>query len=164
MPHTPFVDQFFLAITWLGSLVVLLPCSIVFGIVLVRSGRTREALLLNVGLGVTTLVVHALKLAIKRPRPDIGNLLVAMPTDWSFPSGHAAQAAAVFFALALIALRTFSRSAAGLIVAAGVLSTLAVGYSRVYLQVHYVSDVLAGALVGGCAVMVAAIITQSRFR
>jgi membrane-associated phospholipid phosphatase len=101
-------------------------------------------------------MAHALKPVFRRPRPTIENLLVSMPTDWSFPSGHTAQATAFFLALAILAARNLPQPAAGLAVAASMLTALIVAYSRVYLQVHFVSDVFAGAFVGGLAVLVVA--------
>jgi len=107
-------------------------------------------------------MVHTLKLVFKRPRPAIENLLVPMPTDWSFPSGHTAQATAFFLTLAILAARNLPQPAAGLSIAISMLATLIVAYSRIYLQVHHVSDVLAGAFVGGLAVLVVAIAIKPR--
>jgi membrane-associated phospholipid phosphatase len=152
MAFTPLADQFFLVITWLGSLYILVPCTVALDLFLLQLGKGREALLVSASLGLTIFAAHSLKLVFKRPRPDIDPLLIAMPTGWSFPSAHTAQAAAFFLALAVIASRNLSPQAASLTTAAGILITLAVGYSRVYLQVHYVSDVLAGMFVAGLAV------------
>jgi undecaprenyl-diphosphatase len=162
MSPPSFVDQFFIAVTWLGSLVVLLPCTAILVFFFCRSNRKHEALLLGAGLGLSSLMTYALKPMFKRPRPAIENLLVPMPTDWSFPSGHTAQATAFFLALAFLATRCLPQPAAGLTVATSVIAALIVAYSRVYLQVHYVSDVLAGAFVGGLAVLVVATAIKQR--
>ncbi|MBV5318746.1 MAG: phosphatase PAP2 family protein [Desulfobulbaceae bacterium] len=156
MPFPPVTDQFFLTVTWLGALVVLLPTAAALAFCLHRCSKRREALLLIVGLGLTVISVHALKLLIKRPRPEIEHLLIPMPTSWSFPSAHAAQAAAFFFALAFIAARDLPKPVAKLTIIACLLVTLLIAYSRVYLQVHYPTDVLAGLVVGGGGVLVAA--------
>lgn len=162
MSLRPFADQFFVAVTWLGSLVLLLPCTAILVFFFCCNRRKREALLLGAGLGLSSLMTYILKPIFKRPRPAIENLLVPMPTDWSFPSGHTAQATAFFLALAILAVRNLPQPAAGLAVAASILAALSVAYSRVYLQVHFVSDVFAGAFVGGLAVLVVATAIKQR--
>lgn len=155
MRYPPFADQFFITVTWLGSLALLLPATVALVYLLHRNHKNREALLLGIGMGLTILIVHALKLLIKRPRPDIAPLLIPMPASWSFPSAHAAQAAAFFLSLAWIAGRLLPKPAAQGSIAACLLAALTIGYSRVYLQVHHPADVLAGFLVGACGVLIA---------
>ncbi len=150
-----FADYFFSTVTWLGSLAFLLPATAVLISLLHRYHKKREALLLSISLGLAIMIVHTLKLLVKRPRPEIDPLLVSMPTSWSFPSGHTAQAAAFFLALAWIAARLLPKPAAQGSIAACTLAALTIGYSRVYLQVHYPTDVLAGLLVGACGVLIA---------
>ena len=85
---------------------------------------------------------HLAKLVIERPRPDLFPPLIAMPADWSFPSAHAVQVTA--FALAWV-LRP--GAAAGRIEMAVLVAVVAlVVASRLYLQVHFPSDVVAGVL------------------
>lgn len=91
----------------------------------------------------TNLVVEGLKRGIGRTRPD-GD---AKRSNSSFPSSHAANA----FALAFVLARRYRRAAAGFLALAA-----AVAFSRMYLNRHYVSDVVAGALIGtACAWAVA---------
>jgi membrane-associated phospholipid phosphatase len=66
----------------------------------------------------------------------------------SFPSGHALQSLSTFLALALVAVFFLPRGRAGLLVVAGVLAA-GVGWSRVYLGVHWATDVAAGWLFAG---------------
>ncbi len=67
-----------------------------------------------------------------------------MPSDWSFPSAHTAQATAFFLSVSLIAFQVLPPVWATIFAILSLLFVGIVGYSRIYLQVHYVSDVLAG--------------------
>lgn len=137
-------DSIFTTITWLGSLYLLLPFSAIFSLFLLWAGRSREILMLGLSLSVTVIVVHATKLIFRRPRPASLDLLIPMPTDWSFPSAHTAQATAVFLAVAIIAIRSLPSAWGWIFAVASTLVIVGVGWSRVYLQVHYLSDVIAG--------------------
>lgn len=138
------LDIFFIACTWLGSLWVLVPFAVWL------AWRTRQGLVL-LALLVAATASHLLKVAIGRVRPDVHEALVMMPGDASFPSAHSAQAAACAMALALVF--PACRRPPALMLLAGWLGI--VGISRLHLQVHWPSDVLAGWLLGGCAALVA---------
>ena len=90
-------------------------------------------------IGVAYGVNQALKLAVRRPRPQLEELppLIATPTQLSFPSAHAATSAAAVHAfwhlLPWVPLRG---------------TALAMTLSRLYLGVHYPSDIVAGVLLG----------------
>jgi membrane-associated phospholipid phosphatase len=137
-------DVFFSTITWLGSLYILLPCFAVLLFILLRTGKMFDALLLGLSLPVTVLAVRIAKAIFRRPRPNVSEILIPMPTDWSFPSGHTAQATAFFLVVAFVSVRLLSPLWAGISAAAGILIIIGVGWSRVYLRVHYLSDVVAG--------------------
>ena len=134
--------------TWAGGLAAVLVLTGAVAAWLVRAGRRSDALvLLSVTVGVQ-VVVPVLKSIYDRPRPDAGSP-IDLPRSTSFPSGHAATGVAVFGALALLAAgRARSRRAAAGVLAAGLLVGVAIGASRVVLNVHFVSDVLAGFCVG----------------
>jgi undecaprenyl-diphosphatase len=104
-------------------------------------------------LGVNAVVVYALKSVVARPRPwhvlaDVKPLIFAGPTDFSFPSGHAAGSFCYATFLAVLLVRT--RSGLGPYVVGCVLLVLATGValSRIALGVHFPGDVAAGALIG----------------
>lgn len=142
----PWLDAVMMASTWLGSIIVLLPCALALAWLHWRRTQDRRALLLPVAVGGAWVLAHAGKLLVARPRPDLYPALVTVPGDLSFPSAHTMQITA--FALACV-LATGSR----LVWAAGIAAALAVllvAFSRIYLQVHYPSDV-AIAMIAGVA-------------
>jgi uncharacterized protein (TIGR03382 family) len=116
----------------------------VAAVVLYRRRRHHGAQLVVVTLLGALLLSVCLKAALHRARPDpwFG---VPLPRSGSFPSGHALMAMAFFGGLAAVLARRTPRLALriALVAAAGV-AVLLVGLSRVYLGVHYPSDVVAG--------------------
>ena len=151
------MDFFYTTITWLGSLYLLLPFSVLLCLLLLWSGKSGQAMLIGFSLLITIISVHVAKLMFRRPRPSTTELHVSMPSDWSFPSAHTAQATAFFLSVTLIAFQVLPPIWAILVALLSLLFVGIVGYSRIYLQVHYVSDVLAG------MVMAALIVSAVRF-
>ena len=123
-------------VTELGGWKALIPLAGCASVYLFIKCRTRDALLLmGLVLGVRILVEWQ-KILVGRMRPDYGHLVDV--TSLSFPSGHAANALATYLALAIFLLH--SRIA----VAAAVALSLLIGLSRLFLGVHWPSDVLGG--------------------
>ena len=116
---------------------------------LVARGRWAEFGVLVAGLAITYLGVHELKDAIDRPRPD-GGLVTTEGS--SFPSAHAAYSTFYVWLAVTIVMRLRPGMARGaLVVTAGIVLTALVGLSRVYLEVHFLSDVSAGWALGAAA-------------
>ena len=92
------------------------------------------------------LLYTAIKDLVDRPRPPLAHL--ANAGGASFPSGHSVQAAAIYGALAYLVARHRPRKNALLIWVGAVLLTLMIGWSRLFLGVHYPSDVVGGILIG----------------
>jgi len=145
----PWLDAILTAATWLGSIGVLLPVALALAWRYRRRGSPGAALLLSMAVGGAWLLAHAGKLLVVRPRPDLNPALISMPADPSFPSAHTLQITAFAFALVLAA---DSRPGwAGVVAAA--LIILVVALSRLYLQVHFPSDVVIGMIAGAAWVV-----------
>ena len=113
---------------------------------LYRRRRLVDAALLPLVLGGAELLNLILKLSFHRARPEVA--FVHLDT-YSFPSGHAMISTAAYGALAYLAWSHLHTTRRRLIVATGTVVLLAlIGFSRIYLGVHYLSDVLAG-ITGG---------------
>lgn len=135
--------------TLFGSYVLIGPLAILAGALLAVRRRWAELGVLAAGATIVFLGVHELKLAIDRPRPDGG--LVATSSS-SFPSGHAAYSTFYLWLAVTIVMRLRPGMARGAaVVAGGVALTVLVGLSRVYLGVHYLSDVSGGWALGVAA-------------
>jgi len=141
-------------VTWAGSAFLLVPLALICCFALARAGLRREALAVALSLGGAMLLSDLIKLLVSRPRPPVEHLQGV--TGSSFPSGHATQASAFWFSLVLVLRATGgSRTAIRLAAAIALVLVVAVAASRVYLGVHYPSDVVAGILLGiGWAVFV----------
>jgi undecaprenyl-diphosphatase len=142
------------ALTWVLVLVV--------AAVLLRRGFARLALFLVVARAGAQLLSTALKAAVDRARP-VFDEPVDTALGGSFPSGHSLAAAAVWTALAVLAVPLVRGGWRYAVVAAAVLVAGAVAASRVLLGVHYVSDVVGGFVLGtGWTVVCAAVLVAWR--
>ncbi|HEV7257779.1 MAG TPA: phosphatase PAP2 family protein [Bosea sp. (in: a-proteobacteria)] len=148
-------------VTALGSLVFLgFVVAAALGY-LALTGYMSEARELLLSGAVATVAAFGLKLVFERTRPDIVHL--ARTFTSSFPSGHATLSVAIFSTLALIVSRhQRSGAARGYICAVTTILIAAVGISRVYLGVHYPSDVLAGWALGLLSSIASASIAGAR--
>ncbi len=134
-------------LTALGSLTVVTLLSL--GVVgyLLLDGRPRTALFVFVAVAGAMLLVFVMKEAFDRPRPDL--VPGATARTQSFPSGHAMGAAVVYPTLGAMLLGVVRRPRARVyLLGAAVGLAVLVGFSRVYLGVHYPTDVIAGWMVG----------------
>lgn len=137
-----------LDITALGGTVVLtlITLAVTGYLVMRRKAATAGFLLASIVGGA--IVSFGLKLIFARPRPDLVEHMVFVDTS-SFPSGHAANSAVVYLTLGMLLAGTQERHGSRIyLMAIAVALTLAIGVSRVYLGVHWPSDVLAGWCVG----------------
>lgn len=144
----PALNTVFRAVTWLGSETVLVPLVVIAcGLLVWRTanGWRRAGLFAAANSGAAALA-WLLKDLVDRARPPLADRLVAVDSA-SFPSGHATQAAAFFGGLALLVVASHASRRIMLLAVAGAASmSVLVGASRVYLGVHWASDVVAGYL------------------
>ena len=141
-------------ITALGSNWVLLLAAMCSTILLWLNQHRKLALALVAGISAGLAVTFALKHGFARPRPTLVVHETQVFTS-SFPSAHAMMSVITWFSLALI----FSASPKGLarrryIMLVATLITFCIGFSRVYLGVHWPTDVIAGWLAGAAWVIV----------
>jgi undecaprenyl-diphosphatase len=150
------------ALTHLGSAGVVIPLAAICAAALAAARRWPEFLVLVAGTLIIVVALGDIKDAIDRPRPGGG--LISVPGS-SFPSGHAAYS--VFYLWAAVTLvmrvRPGMARATGVVIA-GIALTALVGLSRVYLHVHYMSDVSAGWALGISAYALCAAIALVGFQ
>lgn len=121
-----------------------------------RIGRRDVAVAVAVSVAGGMLLSTALKLIVARGRPSAVAALIAPPGTHSFPSGHAMASLCLAAAIgSLVLLSRRSRSTKTSLVGVLALYALGVGFSRVYLGVHWPSDVVASWLLGGVWLSVA---------
>lgn len=135
-----------------GYAVVMLISLTVIGYLLM-DGKRAAALLVLVSVGGGAALSNLLKFAIARPRPDLVARLVEVNTT-SFPSGHATLAAVTYLTLgALLSRLEGQRRVKIYVLTVALALTFMIGVSRIYLGVHWPTDVLAGWCVGSAWAM-----------
>jgi undecaprenyl-diphosphatase len=145
-------------ITSLGSHAVLILLVATVAGFLLTKGRRAATLLLLAGSGGAMLLSWGLKALFARARPDVVEHLVGVYSP-SFPSGHALLSASIYLTLGALLAREFPQAAPRrYCMTVAVTLTLLIGLSRIYLGVHWPSDVLAGWCIGavwawGCWVL-----------
>ena len=145
--HNPWLDQVMQAITWLGNGGWFWCALAVLFLAFRRTRRTGLSMLASLGLGALIGLV-ILKPLIGRERPcwidPSVRLLIPVPQDFSFPSGHTSSS----FAAAVTILLNRKKGKVPVLGLAALVLAVLIGFSRMYLYVHFPTDVLAGALLG----------------
>jgi len=145
---TPILDVVMNTATLLGSAYVLGPLVLLVLIALLVTRRKRTAAFLAVAAVGGALLDEVLKLTFQRARPGLP--WAAPLHTYSFPSGHSMSSLVCYLALALVVWRVFGRQWGVLAVVFAALLVLTIGISRMYLGVHYFSDVLGEFAAGTC--------------
>ncbi len=146
--HTKALDDIMLEVTALGTGTVVVMIVAVAALFLVPTQHKYSAILL-IASALGGLVLNGiLKIGFNRPRPSI--IVTAVHTvSSSFPSGHAMSAAIVYSTVAYLAARLLKRMWAKVLVMTAAFIVIAlICLSRLYLGVHYPSDVAAGVAIG----------------
>ena len=136
----PALDRFFIFISAIGYQWGVVPVDIALTIGLLIAKRWREATFAGVSFAGSALLNMATKQFFQRDRPSLWESIAPEHT-FSFPSGHAMGSATLAMVVALLCWHTRWRWPVAALVA---LFALAVGASRIYLGVHYPSDILGG--------------------
>lgn len=137
---TPGLDSAAIALSRVGGPLVMTGIVVAVILVLLRRARRGAAAFVGVAVGGATALNFVAKLAFQRQRPDLW-LSLRPEQDYGFPSGHAMGSMALFVALAIVLWRTRWRWP---FLVLGGAFVAGVGLSRLYLGVHFPSDVLAG--------------------
>jgi undecaprenyl-diphosphatase len=147
--HRDGLDQAIKYLTYLGDEKVVYPAAAVGILILMFRQKFALAFALIILCLATWQIGEHVKDLVHRKRPDLPNPVVRVPDSPSFPSSHALRPAAIYMGLALIAARRLQRSWKAYLLVGGVfLVVILIGFTRLYLCVHWLSDVLAGWSVG----------------
>jgi membrane protein DedA with SNARE-associated domain/membrane-associated phospholipid phosphatase len=147
--HAGWFTDFTKVFTFLGSGVFTWGLTAVCAALLAARRRWTEFGVLLAGMVLIQVGIHEIKDAVDRPRPE-GAL--ASASGSSFPSGHAAHSVLYIWLAVTIVLRLRPGMARGAaLVTGGIVLTILVGLSRVYLNLHYLSDVSAGWALGAAS-------------
>jgi membrane-associated phospholipid phosphatase len=162
--QTPTRDNLAIVLTFFGSHFFLIPATLLVAFILRAKGHPTSALLFFASVAGGFVLNALLKISFHRARPDLWPALVAEHT-YSFPSGHAAMSTVFYGGLAAVVFHLTDRRGpriAAVTLALVVIVTI-MG-TRVYLGVHWATDVLAGFVVGIFWVAVSAIATEVVYR
>ena len=134
-------------LTSLGSFSILGLISVLVVVGLLLTGKRQTGWYLAFAVVGGTIISTVLKALFDRPRPDLIHVTEVFTA--SFPSGHATVSAVVFLSIGVMLAEAAERVALkAFYVGAAIVLTLIVGITRIYLGVHYPTDVLAGWLIG----------------
>jgi len=157
--RTPWLTQIMIFITGLGAEFTIAAAILICSILIWEKHR-QEGILFVItfisGLAANTVI----KMLFQRPRPIIAPLIVE--TSYSFPSGHTMNAIIFYGLFAYLTFHfTGNKPISRIVILCSIVLIGLIGFSRVYLGVHYPSDVLAGYLAGLCWLITAILIRKT---
>ena len=154
------VEASVMHISALGSTAVTALIVIIATLFFALAGRWRYAVLMIACATGTVIGMTLLKGLYSRPRPTVVTPL-ELPEGLSFPSGHSMISAALYLTLGVLIARALpTRRLRVFAVATGAFLTMIIGVSRVYLGVHYPTDVLAGWTAGAAWALICGLVVQ----
>jgi membrane-associated phospholipid phosphatase len=142
-----------------GSTPSLIVIALVVAAFLAWRGRRGDSLLVICTCTGVFVLGPILKVLFTRARPPVSQYLVTVDS-WSFPSGHSLNSMVVLGLLTVLAVRDRRGLPRVLVVALGAFLVLLVGFSRVYLGVHWPTDVLAGWLMGAAWLTICLVVAR----
>lgn len=143
----PTRDRILTTVTYLAQGEVTIPLLVVIGGALIYRDEADAALILTLGLCGSWLLNSVFKSFFRRQRPNLWES-AKRPMDYSFPSGHSMSAIS-FYGLLAANLSAYFGISLGVTIPVAAAVTVGVGLSRLYLGVHWPTDVLSGWLAGG---------------
>jgi membrane-associated phospholipid phosphatase len=159
----PLTDVF-RAITWLGNFATLLAVTLLAVGIFWRRREPTDAIFVSLAFLGAQVLSTGMKLGFRRERPFFPDPL-ATESTYSFPSGHALVSLAVYGSIALVlAQRLPTRGRRVLLLCGAGTLVLAIGLSRLYLGVHFLSDVLAGYAAGTAWLALLYVALEARLR
>lgn len=138
--HSPFLDTSVTVATSFGGVLAIVVLTVVFASAFWLKKRRRAALQLTISVLGVAMLNLVLKSLFSRSRPELWEQVV-LETSYSFPSGHAMASSALALTMVLLLWQTRWR---WWVVAIVSLYVVIIGLSRLYLGVHYPSDIVAG--------------------
>jgi undecaprenyl-diphosphatase len=159
----PLTDVF-RAVTRLGNFITLFAVTLVAVVIFWRRRERIDAAFVALAALGAQVLSTGMKLGFRRDRPFFPDPL-ATESTFSFPSGHALVSLAVYGSIALVlARRLSSHTQRALLLGATALLVIAIGFSRLYLGVHFLSDVLAGYAAGAAWLAFLYVVLEVRAR
>ncbi|WP_414571475.1 phosphatase PAP2 family protein [Nostoc sp. CCY 9925] len=144
--HTPLLDQLMLSITFFGEPLVLLLISLGVGINWSYNNRRWQATTLGITTSSAMVLIYLLKVLFARARPTLWKWIIDVGHP-SFPSGHAMLSLVVYGLIAYILAKESPQWQKQIFTLTAIL-IIAIGFSRLYLGVHWPTDVFVGYAVG----------------
>ncbi|HEX3033479.1 MAG TPA: phosphatase PAP2 family protein, partial [Bacillota bacterium] len=144
--RTPTLTGLFMGITEIGSPLTVIAVGLSTVLLISKHKGEAHYFMVLTTVGGSALFNELLKVGFQRPRPTLTRLVEV--SGYSFPSGHAMISASLYGLLAYLLWRNYRTWPARVGACFLVVLTLLVGFSRVYLGVHYPSDVLGGFAAG----------------
>jgi membrane-associated phospholipid phosphatase len=159
----PLTDVF-RAVTWTGNGGFLAVVVLVAAILLLRRRLVSDALFVALAFVGAEVITFGMKQGFRRERPFFQDPL-ATASSFSFPSGHSLVSLAVYGSIALVVARhARSRRVAAAALGVAAVWILAIGFSRLYLGVHFLSDVVAGFAAGAAWLALLYLALEARTR
>lgn len=146
--RSDFLTVVLIGITELGGVVGLFLILLITVIVLCKKNRVKEATAITLNLIISTFTYVILKNIFQRERPVTGNILID-EVGFSFPSGHTTNNVAFYFlAIYLVCINVKNKKVRNISCVILAIIPILIAFSRIYLRVHYPTDVIAGFCLG----------------